>query len=249
MVGCRTYGRMGNFLFQAAATIALALKHNQEFSLPNKTNDPFWNPLYLQHLVHPDYIQGKEDILVNENGHEYKEIEWREEWNDKQVVLNGYYQSWKYIEGYRNEILYLFDFPYELKENVCSIHARYGDYLLVKGKHIIIDEPYLKSAMALIKEKTGINKFKVFSDNVPLFKEKLGHLHNFEYSTNANEVDDLVEMSCCHSSINSSSTFSWWSAWLNRNPDKVIVTPAMWFQKNWMDMITDDIVPPEWYKI
>ncbi len=103
--------------------------------------------------------------------------------------------------------------------------------------------------MRLVTEKTNITKFKVFSDNIQYFKEKLGHLYSFEYSTNTNELDDLVEISCCHSNIGSSSTFSWWGAWLNRNPDKIVTTPFHWFQPGWMNMNTDDIVPEEWYKI
>jgi hypothetical protein len=179
----------------------------------------------------------------------YQEIEWKEEWKDKQVVLNGFWQSEKYFKEYRSEILYLFGFKYEPQLEVCSIHARYGDYLHLGEKHILIDEKYLEYAMALIKEKTYITRFKVFSDDIKLFKEKFGHLYNFEYSTNASEVDDLVEISCCHSNIGSSSTFSWWGSWLNRNPDKIIITQDKWFQDNWMGMDTKDIIPDEWLKL
>src|SRR5690242_837430 len=107
MVGTRFYGRMGNVLFQAAHTIALALKNGQDFSFPNRTIDPYWHPLYLQHLVNPKWQQGREDVLINENGMAYQEIGWKEEWADKQVVLNGYWQTEKYFKEYRNEILYL----------------------------------------------------------------------------------------------------------------------------------------------
>lgn len=249
MIGTRFYGRMGNVLFQAAHCVAFALKNKQDFSFPNRTDNKHWNPLYLQHLVHPDWVQGKEDVLINENGMQYQEIEWKDEWKDKQVVLNGYWQTEKYFKDYRSEILYLFNYPYEPKLDTCSIHARYGDYLLVKGKHIIIDEHYLKNAMALIKDRTGVERFKVFSDDMKLFREKLGHLYDFEYSSNANEVDDLVEISCCHSNINSSSTFSWWGSWLNKNPDKIIVTPQKWFQDGWMGMNTSDVIPETWIKL
>lgn len=249
MIGTRFYGRMGNVLFQAAHTVAMALKNNQEFSVPNRTTDPYWCPLYLQHLVNPKWEQGREDILVNENQYHYEPIEYKKEWDGKQVVLNGYWQSELYFRDFRNEILYLFDFPYSIKWDTCSIHARYGDYLRLKEKHIIMNEPYLLAAMDEIRNRTGINKFKVFSDDINYFKSNLGHLHDFEYSTNANETNDLVEMSCCHSNINSSSTFAWWGAWLNRNPDKVVVTPTKWFVDGWMGMNTKDVIPENWIKI
>ena len=82
--------------------------------------------------------------------------------------------------------------------------------------------------------------------------QELATLHKIDLAllaTSTNEVDDLVEMSCCHSNINSSSTFSWWSAWLNRNPDKVIITQEKWFQDGWMNMNTEDIIPSNWHKL
>jgi hypothetical protein len=245
MVGVRTYGRMGNFLFQAAACIGYALKHGLEFSLPSKTKDPFWNPLYLQHLASSNYNQSREDILINENGHEYKEIPFKEEWRDLQIVINGYYQSEKYFKEYRNEIIYLFNFPYELKKDLVSIHVRRGDYLKLIEKHPPVTKEWYEKAMAMFPDK----QFKFFSDEIKWCKDTFGHRSDCSFSTNSTEVDDLVEMSCCEHNINSSSTFSWWSAWLNQNPDKIIVTPKKWFQDGWMGMNTNDIIPETWIKL
>jgi len=245
MVGVRTYGRCGNFLFQAAATVSYALKHDLEFSLPNRTNDPYWNPLYLQHLVHPNYVQGKEDILINENGMKYQEIEFKEEWRDKQVVLNGYWQTEKYFKEYRNEILYLFDIPYELKKDYVSVHVRRGDYLLHWQKHPAVAKEWYEQAMAMFPNK----KFKFFSDDIKWCKENFSNRDDCEFSTNGTEWDDLVEISRCEHQVNSSSTFSWWGAWLNQNPEKIIVTPKLWFTPNWDNLDVSDIVPPEWIKL
>lgn len=245
MIGCRTFGRMGNFLFQAANCAAYALKHGQDFSLPNKTTDQFWHPLYLQHLVNPNYIQGKEDILLNENGIKYQELEWHDEWKDKQVVLNGYWQSWKYIDKYRNEILYLFEFPYDKIGDVVSCHVRRTDYLRLPQKHPELTEDYYLRAMEMFPGKM----FKWFSDDLQWCKDNFGHRGDCIFSTNTNEADDLVEASCCEHNICSSSTYSFWIYWLNRNPEKKGIFPIRWFTENWMDMITDDILPPEVIKI
>lgn len=249
MVGTRCYGRMGNVLFQAAAMLAYALRHDLDFSMPYKTSDPKWCPLYLPHLINEGYNQDREDVLINEPHYHYAPIPFKEEWRDKQIVLNGYWQSEKFFKDFKKEILILFNFKWKFIPDVCSIHARYGDYLTITGKHIIINEDYLTRAMALIKERTGIERYKVFSDDISYFKKQLGHLYDFEYSTNTNEVDDLVEISWCHSHINSSSTFSWWASYLNRNEEKVIVTPKDWFQPNWMSMDTKDVIPESWIKI
>jgi len=65
IVQSRSYGRLGNVLFQIAAAASYALKHNLEFSVPNETNDGYWNPLYLQQLHNDKWVNGIEDILVN----------------------------------------------------------------------------------------------------------------------------------------------------------------------------------------
>ena len=245
MVGCRTYGRMGNFLFQICATIGYALKHGQEFSIPNHTSNPHWNPIYCQHLVNPNYIQHKEDVLLNENGMQYQEIEWRDEWKDKQVVLNGYWQSEKYFKEYRNELLYLLNFPYEKKENYVSIHVRRGDYLHLRNKHPEVSKEWYLEAMRLFPDY----KFKFFSDEIDWCRKEFAERSNCEFSTNRGEVADLIEMSCCEHNINSSSTFSWWGAWLNKNENKKIITPKKWFQDGWMNMDTKDVVPENWIKL
>jgi hypothetical protein len=230
---------MGNVLFQAAHTISFALKHNQEFSLPNKTIDSFWHPLYLQHLVHSDYVQGREDLLINEQGMAYQEIEWKDEWKDKQVVLNGYWQTEKYFKDYRNEILYLFDFPYTKREGVVSLHIRRGDYVRLRAKHPEVTPEWYFEAMGMFPGKV----FKIFSDDMPYAKEKFGHRGDCIFSINNNEVDDLVEMSGCESNICSPSTYAWWGMWLNRNKQKKVVFPSFWFEKGWDGMDTSDIVP------
>jgi hypothetical protein len=244
MIGTRFYGRMGNVLFQASHCIALALKHNQEFGFPNRTNDPYWFPLYLQHLVNPKWQQGKEDILINENGHEFQEIEYKKEWEGLQVVLNGYWQSEKYFKEYRGEILYLFGFPYEKKEGIVSCHVRRGDYLHLRNKHPEITKEWYEYAMSQFPGR----KFKFFSDDIKWCRQEFGSRTDCDFSSNSNEVQDLIEMSQCEHNISSPSTFSWWGAWLNRNEDKKIYIPKLWFVEGY-NLLTKDIIPESWIKL
>jgi hypothetical protein len=253
MVTFTPAGRLGNFMFECATAIAYALKHDLDFTVPLKTTNEKWSPIYLKHLQYFGYNEFLPTINLWENGHGYQDIEFKEEWRNSNIIVEGYRQSEKYFKDYRTELLYLFDIPYKQVDG-CSIHARYGDYLTVKDntgkyKHVVVDEPYLKAAMKYITDNTGITKFKVFSDDIHLFQKRHGHLYDFEYSTNTDEWSDMVEMSWFHSQINSSSTFSWWSAWLNKNPDKVIITQKEWFNGNWMDLNVSDIVPETWIKL
>jgi len=57
-------------------------------------------------------------------------------------------------------------------------------------------------------------KFKVFSDEIPEAKKLLEGIEGLEWSTNSNEVDDVVELSCCEHQICSPSTFSWAAMWM-----------------------------------
>ncbi len=240
MVSTRRFGRLGNELFQYAAVIAYAEKHGLEFSIPRKTNDPIWNPVHMPGLFNVNWVEGREDILLNEvwnSQQHYQEIPFNEEWRDKQIVLNGYWQSYKYFDFCRDKVISLFNYPWELKKGVCSIHVRRGDYLLYPTKHPVVTIEYLKAAVMTMLENKGINRFRFFSDDIPWCMGaglQLNHIFRsleIEYSTGRTETEDLIEMSCCEHSIISNSTMSWWAAELNRNEKKVIIAPSKfnWF--------------------
>lgn len=253
MVKSKNYGRFGNVAFQIAVAIAYSKKHGLDYTVQDKTNNPKWNPLYFQRLVNPKWNNNLPSVNIVEKQFHYYELPFDESWRDKNIILDGYWQSYKHIDDYRDDIIEAFALPYELNANICSIHCRYGDYLTISGKHVIVDEPYLLAAMEHITAETGIIKFKVFSDDLPLFKNRHGHLYDFEYSTNKSEIEDITEISCCHSNINSSSTFSWWAAWLNQNPDKIIITQSKWFQDGWKENGRErdpsDILPSNWIRL
>lgn len=249
MVSFTPMGRAGNFFFECATAWAYAKGHGLEFSVPKNTSHEFWSPIYLQHLIDPSYNPSISPIVVREQAFHYNELPFEEAWRGCSIMLHGYFQSDKYFNEYREEMLNAFALPWHPESDVCSIHARYGDYLTIEGKHIIIDEDYLLKAMRGISEYTGITRYKVFSDDIPLFKQRHGDLFNFEYSENTDILQDLIDMSCCAHHINSSSTFAWWGAYLNRSADKIVVTPHKWFQDGWDNADTKDIVPQEWIKI
>lgn len=239
MIGTRRFGRLGNELFQYAAVIGYAEKHGIEFSFPRKTNDPIWNPVHMPWLYNQKWVEGREDVLLNEvwNAEQhYQEIPFKEEWRDRQIVLNGYWQSYKYFDFCRDKVISLFAYPWELKKGVCSIHVRRGDYLLYPTKHPVVTIEYLKAAVMTMLENKGINRFRFFSDDIQwCMGAGLQLNHTFrnleiEYSTGRTETEDLIEMSCCEHNIISNSTMSWWAAELNRNEKKVVISPS---RKNW----------------
>lgn len=82
-----------------------------------------------------------------------------------------------------------------------------------------------------MKEKLQHPKFYVFTDNVDWVKE---NFQEIEYTLlKGNPADgygnhfDMQLMSLCKHNIISNSTYSWWSAFLNQNPGKVVIAPEI----------------------
>lgn len=252
MVYFQNMGRAGNFLFEAATALAYALKHDMEFTVPFHTDNPFWNPIYFPHLRNTKFNFKLPEVRVTEEQHHYKEIPFLEEWRKCNIKLVGYWQSEKYFQEYRSEILKAFAIPYEPLQGFVSIHVRRGDYLQLPNKHPNVPYEYYKQAVLMFVDK-GYKSFVVTSDDIEYCKETFKPLRvygaEFSYSQNHDPIKDLALGSCCEHQICSSSTFAVWQYWLNRNPDKIGVFPELWFTPGHNGLETKDIVPVECIKL
>ena len=87
----------------------------------------------------------------------------------------------------------------------------------------------------------------ICSDDIEWCKDNF-KIKNVYYS-NEKYYHDLFLMSCCEHNIIANSSFSWWSAYLNNNPDKKVISPKKWFGKNGPKYNINDIIPNNWIQI
>jgi len=180
----------------------------------------------------------------------------------KSELFMGTWQSEKYFQGAEQEVRealtfkenLLNDKTRQLKEKLAqcesvSLHVRRDDYLsshYAKGFGGICTLPYYKAAVDYIKEHVAIPIFFVFSDDIDWCRVNLDipNAVFVDWNKGKESWQDLFLMSKCHHNIIANSSFSWWGAWLNSNPNKIVVAP-----KTWWNGIKDDVVPDNWIRL
>ncbi|MEY8216260.1 MAG: alpha-1,2-fucosyltransferase [Colwellia sp.] len=186
--------------------------------------------------------------------------------SDIGVSLFGYFQSEKYFLNIRELLLEEFSLSAPLAKHEATIenritesdsvaiHIRRGDYISNKSAnsvHGTCENDYFINALSNLKKSNLLSDATVlfiFSDDIEWCQDNL----SFEYQTvfvkgssDRPEVD-IHLMSKCKHQIISNSTFSWWGAWLNTNPNKCVIAPLQWF-KTLHD--STDIVPEQWKRL
>lgn len=165
------------------------------------------------------------------------------------VSAYGWWQDIRYFQNVQQELSnevvpitdplpensYIYDAARD-EESVC-ISIRCGNYFnpIVKKLLYVCTPQYFYNGINCISERLAHPKFIVFTDDVTWVKENLKlesvyPQYDFLYERGCDTVEEKIRMmELCNNFIISNSTFSWWSQFLSKNNNKIVIAPDRWF--------------------
>ncbi len=139
-----------------------------------------------------------------------------------------------------------------LSANAISVHVRRGDFVGLPGKNVLGYAYYDFAVRRIIEaKKIAHPRVIVFSDDKDWCREHMQTLGGFATEVfedpGVSDAEELVLMSRCAHNVIGNSTFSWWAAFLNQNPDKMVAVPQTWYTNPARNAETlKALIPPEW---
>lgn len=272
MVIIRIQGGFGNQLFTYSCGYALAKRMDANLLLDTSQHDSGYFrqlELYNLNIEYKDKTnyKAKNNIinkiyrkfkigLLTKMIYEHKTYTFQQEIFEQKgnIFLQGYWQSYKYFDEYKNDLKRQFMPVYEQKSDIkklienlkthesVAVHIRRGDYITVNG---CIDMNYYNRAIYYLDNKFDNLNFYFFSDDIDWVKNYFGQKITYNYvsiNSTSQSLDEFFAMSACKNQIISNSTYSWWAAYLNDNINKIIIAPEVACWKG-------DYYPPSWMLI
>jgi len=217
------------------------------------------NLVYLDRLITGAYLRTK--CVIREDNYDRFQAKIKK---CRNVYLSGYWQSERFFEEVKDVIRDDLKFKIErqimdlslyqeiTKSNSVSLHVRGKEYIEHPLYHRC-DVKYYLNALNIISKTNPDLKVFIFTDDTDNvyknYKELLAFSKIVDVKTLFRpDIVDLFLMSKCKHNIIANSSFSWWSAWLNNNTKKIVISPKKWLKDNFR-YSSENIVPAEWYKI
>lgn len=277
LVSCHLMGGLGNQLFQIFATIALAIMNDRDFIFPySKTlktgveRPTYWDTLFSE-------IKGKttrQQIafpLIKERSfrHDRGVVESVKNTVDH-CCLMGYFQTAKYFEECENEIMKILNIRKkqadmwkkthtDVNVPIVSLHFRLGDYLEKQAYYRVLPIKYYAEALKQVIAKIGmgIHVLCFFEEgdrgrvkiSIDALKQTFPTLVFEEVDTGISDWEQMLKMSVCEHNIIANSTFSWWGAHLNANPEKIVCCPDVWFGPGMHHNDIGDLIEENWIRV
>ena len=175
--------------------------------------------------------------------------------------MMGYWQSENYFDSEKSSIRNEFTFQLPITNlnaevfdrmqqcNSVSLHVRRGDYVKnaqTRAVHGLASIDYYNLAIHYVCDRVNLPHLFIFSDDIAWVKNNLKTICSSTYVNHNKGQDSYVDMrlmSSCRHHIIANSSFSWWGAWLNPSPDKIVIAPRNWFATG---VDTKDLIPKGW---
>lgn len=252
-------GQLGNQYFQIATTVALALDHHATPIFPSLATQTDWNvPTNYRRLFSHLNVTSSEMPIEKrylEPSFTYQKIPYQDN-----MSICGWFQSAKYFDHHRKEILKLFAPSEEIQDYLerkysfllhhpMTVAVHYRSYAKEDPDHKVYADPgliYYKKAIASFPKGA---LFIVFSNDIASSKKLFSKIPRpFFFVENEPHYHDLHLMALCKHQIIANSSFSWWAAYLNQNPTKKVIAPLKWFAPEYA---TDDkdLIPESWIRL
>lgn len=175
---------------------------------------------------------------------------------NKPIYIEGYFQSHKYFDDIKDDLLTLFDSS-QFKEfknypNLDKLQRRNSVCISVKIEHNVgssmydvCSVEYWKNAIEYITKVVPDPLFFICSDNVDYVLNHLIDASKYDYVVQAPQMPvhiSLAAMSKCRHFIIGNTTFGWWAQYMSQAHDKIVVAPSRWmavdmpidlYQDNW----------------
>ena len=179
------------------------------------------------------------------------------------IYLHGYWQSERYFAPVAGQIRRDLAFTTDLNapnaamadriaqaDTPVSFHVRRGDYT-ASGTYAACQPAYYRQAAEILHQRLGapLTCF-VFSNDPAWARDHLDLGHDTVIVDINDETTGHFDMhlqSLCAHNVIANSTFSWWAAWLNANPDKIVIAPENWFADPGLD--NPDLCPDVWIRV
>ena len=257
LVTPKFYGQLGNQLFIIAATLSYAwdydatpifpgLRSKEDRTSYNKDRlffrlDASLSPRPFQNTFRERFWYSSDRIPFQ-----------------KDLILDGYFQSWKHFHHHRAELLSILA-PSQFtlntlnkkykdliaNPNTVAIHVRTaGKYNHDQRFHPFLGLKYYQNAVDQFP-KDSI--FVVFADRINWCKKHFPALQrNFVFIEGNEGIEDMFLMSMMRHTIMANSTFSWWGAYFNQNPNPKVIAPEFWGGCPQPHHPLKELILPEW---
>jgi len=273
MISADIIGGLGNQLFIIMTLLAYSKKYNNPFIIERKPYSPsctfrnvYWNNL-LKSLDRFLINKPVDFPIYQEKSYEYNELPIISPNNN--LNLRGYFQSYKYFDLYKKELLKDINLD-TLKadvrnkvvdvnpEEMISMHFRIGDIIKVHNiNHCIMPVGYYINALRYIKTEEKNIKILYFCEEVDIdfvMKTYVNPLQAIfpditfvQTKVVLEDWEQMLLMSLCKHHIIANSTFSWWAAYFAEdNINKMICYPDKWSHNTAITENTVDLFPDHW---